>query len=130
MSLKSRAYGLMMMAAMMGAGMSGPRSYEGPRRYVPKNYKPLPEYGEIPKGHKHEDIQFKFEWQGNLLSIMYRVTYGTAKSKIKHVNQISGELQNYIRNTPMEKILEFKQFEVLELPKQESIGVTKEAIKW
>lgn len=89
-------------------------NYKMPENHREKN--PLPEESIVitdpHKGHKVEAFEFSFNWQNKILKITCQISYGNEKSRLKAISRKQGELAEYIKVTPLEKIHAFKQFTI------------------
>lgn len=112
-----KGFALMAAAMLMSGGMGGPQYGHTPDRYKRK-YKgedrPFLVDPETPKGHIVEKINFNLEIGAFVYSgsISFTHVLGNVKSRNKRGGARLKELVEYLKSTPVNKIKEFKQFEV------------------
>lgn len=127
MGMKSIAYATAIMAAgMMMGGTQQVRRSPMSRRYKEAS-RPFifPKENNVPKGHVHEYLTFQFELNGhNIIVEKVLVSGGTLKSYHKNIKTIQGELANYLRETGIQDLIKFAQFQIIEIKKEEPIITT------
>lgn len=121
MSMKGIASLMGMTLALGGSFPHLGHSHENyNRKRKKKDHQPLPDSLGIPehihKGHTTEPVTFEFVATKHVVSINCTVTYGTLKSRLKRINAVRRELEKYLSETPIEKIIEFGQFEIVSIP--------------
>lgn len=113
--------------AMVGNTTAGSTHTHGYRSPIPlRNYKRenkpflFPDPKNMPKGHKGRYITFEYQIQGHLVRAEVLVSGGTDKSLKKNIVTMGGEIHDYIVETGIQDLIKFNQFEIVELPKEET----------
>lgn len=96
--------------------------------------KHFPKYrinGEIPKGHQPFSSMLVADYGQYRFQVLIEFTAGSQKSAHKKINLINKEWQEYLRSTPLEVLLERKEFTVTmtKIKDDEKEFITPEEIK-
>jgi len=109
-----KSFALMAALAMMSAPMPGGRRYTTLPPEPKKGPQPLPKSffnPEVPKGHQTESIELEFtRWSKEIWRIRVMFTFSNPKTRIKRINQLQGQLQEYLNNTEHKYLKQFNQF--------------------
>lgn len=109
---------LMASVTMHGQGMVGSSRREYGDKPV-KKIIPAPFQALVlspPKGHKIESISLQYPCHNRMWHIEVEYSYGTSKSNLKRRTAKIREVQEYIRNVPVEILLERNEFYSEESP--------------